>query len=64
METNKTNLFVGFLIGVVLIVLYVYIPYVIQEKKEMKRKQEVIDSLKRNLYQPPKTKNYSDTLVK
>lgn len=57
MEKDPKNLFIGILIGIVLILLYVYIPYEIQGRREIKHRQEVIDSLKRDRYQLPKHKS-------
>ena len=53
METNKKNLAIGILIGFVAILLYVYIPYEIKERKSIRHKKELIDSLKCDLHTIP-----------
>jgi hypothetical protein len=57
METNSKNLLIGFLIGSFLIVLWIFIPYNIKERSEIKQKREYIDSLKfvQNPINRPKT---------
>ncbi|MFZ2150472.1 MAG: hypothetical protein WAZ12_05420 [Candidatus Absconditicoccaceae bacterium] len=59
METNKKNLAIGILIAFVAILLYVYVPYEIKERRGLKHKKELIDSLKCDLHQIPRAKTYA-----